>query len=214
MTQAPIHPRHKDMALALSGSLPDVKGLAAHAQTLANLEAARADKELLQEMLDAERAERIAMGKALAEVHSLATEDRTAKADRLALIATIAAPYRASDPEIPSSERDPVPAQSAVVEPRWQTEGDMSAACPKCEAFRREVSDACELVDGFLEWDRNSEWKTSGDARKTLRHFIIPASDPVAEALKEMFSGSGHDVSDDAIASMVAAYHAFIKGDR
>lgn len=153
MTQSPIETRHKDMAAKAAGytcwdeAMIDATGreqalLRDFAQTLANLEAARAD---------------------LAEIDRIlgpltAAEMSDNAANRAANAHAIAAPYRASDPQ-PVTE------------------------CPKCEAFRREVSDACKLVDGFLTMDRNSEWMVDSDAREALSRFIIPASDPVAEAL-------------------------------
>lgn len=176
MTQAPIEPHHKDMAAKAAGfssydrkaigygsDHSTVKSILAHAQTLANLEAARAD---LAEI------DRIAV------LNCWQSDEYAGKAS----VAAIAAPYRASDPVHTDGSR---------------SGGQPVTECPKCEAFKREVSDACALVDGFLERDRNSEWKICGDARKTLRRFIIPASDPVAEALRLAMQ----DVTYDAAAA-------------
>jgi len=57
----------------------------------------------------------------------------------------------ATDNEIPSSERDPVPAQSAVVEPRWQTEGDMSATPPAA------VDGLVRALQPVLDWYQSDE---------------------------------------------------------
>ena len=93
MTQAPIHPHHKDMAAKAAGyrdyaeakadamlSLRGDRMMIAHAQTLANLEAAQAD---------------------LAEIERIAVAGGFAQClpgDPCLEIAAIAAPYRASDP--------------------------------------------------------------------------------------------------------------------
>lgn len=91
MTQSPIEPRHKDEAAKAAGAEtwdhveacwpPESfthTSILAHAQTLANLEAARAD---------------------LVEIDRIAANwDCVVRARDTDRVATIAAPYRASDP--------------------------------------------------------------------------------------------------------------------
>ena len=161
MTQAPIHPRHKDMAANLSRLTLEER----FAQTLANDEA---------------------KGKALAEIDRIARH--IVDDSRGEKIAAIAAPYRASDPQ-------PV------------------TGCPDCDAFKREVSDACKLVDGFLERDG---WALQGAAREALSRFIIPASDPVAEAAREAIEAIWQlgTPSRDAVIAAVINLARTIEGDR
>jgi len=183
MTNAPIHPRHKDEAAKAAGyqnwehaigntpaTGPERKSILAHAQTLANLEAARAD---------------------LAEIDRIARH--IVDDSRGEKIAAIAAPYRASGPR-PVTE------------------------CPKCEAFKREVSDAVVAVRDTIK--AHAQTQICDDAVDyCLSRFIIPASDPVAEALKdvlgELWELPEHGgYSATAFDRALAKFRAFIEGDR
>lgn len=171
MTQnATVHPRHKDEMLRLwryEGMLVE-DAQAIIAQTIADLEAARAESELLSAKLELEKVSGIGMSDALAEIDEIAARYEVDHG-YFTKIRIIAAPYRASDPRYGSVHTD-----------GSRSGGQPVTSCPDCEAFKAEVSATiCEAMDLTI---------MSHEARAVLSRFIIPPADPVAEALADVIA--------------------------
>lgn len=115
-----------------------------------------------------------AKAKALAEIDRCLVEQGWAQFNKAA---AIAAPYRASDP---------TPDQPASYKCKFGCERD--AIKDEFEAFRREVSDAAVGLIRMTEESCTTLWQ--GVTREALSRFIIPAIDPVAEALREALTGA------------------------